>query len=104
MFSLHNVVKPQVRSLIGACIVAVSTMAGSWATPLLGYVFAMMALVMIIVVSLFSPAWPSQSKKENVLVFSLFWGLMMGVIAPYLISTFLEGGFVAVLEIITSEP
>ena len=68
MFSFRNFAKPQIKSLIGALIVAVSTMVGSWATPLLGYVFAMMTLVMIIVVTLFSPAWPSQSKKENALV------------------------------------
>ena len=104
MFSFQNFAKPQVKSLIGALSVAVSAMVGSWATPLLGYVFALMSLVMIIVVTLLSPAWPSQSKKENALVFSMFWGLMMGVIAPYLISKFLEGGFAAVFEILTSEP
>ena len=104
MFSGQRVAKPQAKSLIGTLAVMVLSMTGSWVSPMLGYVFALSALVMIIVVMLTNSIWPTQSKKENSLVFSLFWGLMIGVIVPHLVITYLEGGASAIYEIITSEP
>jgi hypothetical protein len=104
MFRGQGLAKPRVKSLVGALAVMVLAILGSQTSPMLGYVFAFSALVMIIVVMLTDSIWPTQSRKENSLVFSLFWGLMIGVIAPHLVTTFLEGGASAVYEIFTSEP
>ncbi|GAB5412637.1 MAG: hypothetical protein Cons2KO_02400 [Congregibacter sp.] len=95
---------PQTKSLIGAVVVAALVFIGSQSSPVLGYLLALSALVMILVAALVGSIWPTQSKRENPLVFSLFWGLMVGAIAPFLVSIYLEGGASAVIEIFTSEP
>lgn len=104
MFRGQSLAKPQAKSVLGALFVAALAMFGSQATPLLGYVFALLAMVMIIVVSLMDSAWPRQSRKENSLVFSLFWGLMIGIVLPGLVSTFMEGGVAGLYELYRSEP
>lgn len=95
---------PQVRSLLGALALTVLVMVGSQASAVIGYVLALSALVMIIVAMHMESIWPTQSRKENSLVFSLFWGLMIGAIVPFVVTTFLEGGASAVFEMLTSEP
>lgn len=99
MFRGQGLGKPQIKSLIGALATAVLVTLGSHASPLLGYVFALSALVMIIVAMHTESIWPTQSRKENPLVFSLFWGLMIGAIGPFIVTTFLDGGVSAVYEI-----
>tara|TARA_R110002110_G_scaffold405241_1_gene624168 strand:+ start:1747 stop:2061 length:315 start_codon:yes stop_codon:yes gene_type:complete len=104
MFRGQGLAKPTVKSLVGTLAVIILAMLGSRASPVLGYVFAVSALIMIIVVMLTDSIWPTQSRKENSLVFALFWGLMIGVIAPHLVSTVSEGGVSAIYELLTSEP
>ncbi len=104
MFKGQGLAKPQIKSLVGALAVTVVVMFGSNSSAILGYVFALSTLVMIVVAMHMESLWPTQSKKENSLVFSLFWGLMIGGIVPFLVTTFLEGGASAVYEIFTSEP
>ena len=38
-------------------------------------------------------------QKENSLVFSLFWGLMLGLIMPFAVQVLLEEGFEGLYEI-----
>lgn len=102
MFRDQGLAKPQIKSLFGALAVIVVVMLGSQTSAVIGYIFAVSALVMIIVAMHMESIWPTQSRKENPLVFSLFWGLMIGGIVPFLVTTFLEGGASAVYEIFTS--
>ena len=104
MYRGQGLAKPQTKSLVGALAVVALVMIGSKASPRLGYVFAVSALVMIIVAMHTESVWPTQSRKENSLVFSLFWGLMIGSILPFIVTAFLEGGASAVVEIFTSQP
>jgi len=104
MFKGQGLAKPRAGSLLGALVVAAIAVIGSRASPLLGYGFALLALVMIIVAMLTNSIWASQSRKENPFVFSLFWGLMLGLIVPYLVTTFMEGGASAIYEMLTSAP
>ncbi len=99
MFRGQGLGKPQAVSLLGALIVVVLVMLGSLTSPVFGYVFALSALVMITVAMYMESIWPTQSRRENSLVFSLFWGLMIGAIVPFLVTTFLDGGISAVFEI-----
>lgn len=68
MFRGQGIAKPRVKSLVGALAAMVSAILGSQASPMLGYVFALSALVMLT-----DSIWSTQSRKENSLVFSLFW-------------------------------
>jgi Mg/Co/Ni transporter MgtE len=99
-----NVAKPKSKSLFGALAVTVLVIFGSQTSAMLGYVLALSALIMIIVAMYMESIWPTRAKEENPLVFSLFWGLIIGVIVPYLVTTFLEGGASAVFEIFTTQP
>ncbi|MEE4250125.1 MAG: hypothetical protein V2I38_06005 [Alcanivoracaceae bacterium] len=104
MFRGQGLARPQRKSLLGAFAVIVLVLLGSQASAILGYLFALSAMIMIIVAMHMESIWPTHAKKENSLVFSLFWGLMIGAIVPFLITTFLKGGVTAVLEIFTSPP
>lgn len=104
MFRGQGLGKPQGKSLLGALIVTVLVMLGSLTSPVFGYFFALSALVMIIVAMHMGSIWPTQSRKENSLVFSLFWGLMIGALVPFFVTTFLDGGLSAVYEIFTRKP
>jgi hypothetical protein len=99
MFRGQGLGKPQVKSLVGALAILVLVMFGSQFSPVLGYVFALSALVMIIVAMHMESIWPTQTRKENALSFSLFWGLMIGTLVPFIVTTFLDGGVSAVYEI-----
>lgn len=99
MYRGQGIGMPQVKSLVGALATGFLVMLGSQTSPLLGYVFALSALVMIIVALHTESIWPTQSRKENPLIFSLFWGLMIGAIGPFIVTTFLDGGVSAVYEI-----
>ena len=95
---------PQAGSLLGTLAVTVLVFLGSQASPVVGYLVALLALVMIVVAMYMGSIWPTRANKENPLVFSLFWGLMIGAIAPFLIATYLQGGVAALYEIFTSTP
>ena len=104
MFRGKSLAKPQIKSLFGALAVTVLAFLGSEISAAIGYVLALSTLVMIVVAMYMESIWPTKAKKESALVFSLFWGLMIGVIVPFLVSTFLEGGASAVYEIFTTQP
>ena len=91
--------KPQTKSLIGAVVITVVVMIGSQASAVMGYALALLALIMIIVAEFMKSIWPTKGGKENAFVFSIFWGLILGGIVPFIITTFLEGGVSAVFKI-----
>jgi hypothetical protein len=43
-------------------------------------------------------------KGKRTGIFSWFWGLMIGAIAPFIVTTFLDGGAPAVFEIFSKQP
>ena len=104
MYRGQGLAKPQGKSLLGALAVAVLVLVGSQASAVIGYFLAVSALLMIIVAMHMESIWPTKARKENSLVFALFWGLMTGAIVPFLFTTFLEGGAPAVYEIFTTPP
>jgi len=103
-FRGQSLTKPQTKSLLGTLVVIALVILGSQTSPMIGYLLALAALIIIIVAMHMNSIWPTQSKKENTLVFSLFWGLMLGLIAPFLVTTFLEGGASAVYDLLRSKP
>ena len=100
-FRCQGFAKPQSKSLFGTLVVTVLVILGSQTSAVMGYVLALSALLMIIVAMHIESIWPAKARKENSLVFSLFWGLMIGGIVPFIVTTFLEGGASAVFEIFT---
>lgn len=95
----RSLAKPQLRSWIGALVTAVLVFVGSQSSPRIGYVLALSALVMLVVAMYMKSIWPTKSKPEHTLVFALFWGLMLGILGPALVSIFLEGGVPALYDL-----
>ncbi|TGD70613.1 hypothetical protein E4634_20925 [Mangrovimicrobium sediminis] len=92
--------KPKPHSLIGALIVSVLVWAGAYISSFVGYLLALLSLVMIIVVVITDSVWPTERKQENAVVFALFWGCMIGGILPFIIVKYVEGGFEALYELL----
>ena len=99
MFRGQELTKPKNQSIFFTVIVAVVVFLGSLVSPVVGYLSGLMGLLAIIFTNSF---WPTRNKPENSMVFSLFWGVMLGGVAPMILSIFLEGGFKAVYEMLLS--
>lgn len=65
MFRGQGLAKPRGKSLLGALAVMILAIVGSQASPELGYLFALSALVMMLVVILRNSVWPTQSKRKT---------------------------------------
>lgn len=91
--------RPRVKSLVGALAVSVLVLLGSAFSSVFGYLSALLTLVMIILAMHMESIWPTRTRMENALVFSLFWGLMLGGVVPFIVTTYLDGGASAVYGI-----
>lgn len=104
MFRGDRYVKPKVQSVAGAFTAAVLLWMGSYLSSIVGYLVALLSMVMIVVALYTESIWPRERKAENTFVFSLFWGCMLGALLPFLVTVYLEGGVEALYEVFTSEP
>jgi uncharacterized RDD family membrane protein YckC len=102
MYSNQSLVMPKKKSLLGALAITVVAFLGSQVSAFVGYLVALFALIIMVVALSMTSIWPTKVKQENSIVFSLFWGTMVGGILPFLIKVYLEGGVKAVYELFTS--
>lgn len=102
MFRGQELARPKNKSILFSVIVAVVVLWGSSVSPVVGYLSGLIGLLAIIFASISDSFWPTKNKPENTIVFSLFWGVMLGGIVPMIVSIFLEGGFEAVYEMLVS--
>ena len=83
MFQGDQLVKPQKQSIIAAAVIALLAFVIQHYSAWGGYLLAMTFLLNMIVASLFFSFWPTRKKKENMIVFGLFWGLLVGLLLPF---------------------
>ena len=102
MFRGQKYSTPQTKSIIGVLFVTCLAFFGSQVSPIAGYFLALLTLLIMITAMYMNSIWPTQARKENFLIFSLFWGLIIGTLVPFLVTTYIEGGASAVYEIFTS--
>lgn len=100
MFRGDRLTKPKNQSFLGALLVAVLLGFGSNISSMVAYFIALLSLLMIGIASYTDSFWPNERKKENTIVFSLFWGCMLGFLLPILVTKFLNGGFLALYDLI----
>ena len=100
MFRNTRLIKPKNTSLLLTLLIALTAFFGSQASPFIGYLLAILALLVIIAAMYTESIWPTRGKEEKPFVFSLFWGLMIGVLLPFLVTIYLEGGLGAVYEML----
>ncbi len=99
MFSHEKLQIPKTRSIALTLIVAAGSFYTQQVSALVGYFLCLVILIMILIVSLFDlPWWPNKKTPENPIVFSILWGLIIGLLIPFLISRFMEDGLDGVLQ------
>ena len=63
------------------------------ASPYMGYGLALATMVLIGMQALGVLAiWPNRKRHEHPVAFTVFWGLMLGLVAPGLVETIQEQG------------
>lgn len=101
MWSGDKLTKPKNSSLLLSVVIAIIVFFFSQMSPIMGYFSGLLTLIMMIVASLMNSYWPTESKEENVFVFSIFWGLFLGAVLPFLISIFIDKGFEGIIDMLT---
>jgi hypothetical protein len=102
MFKGQELVTPKIQSILLTITVAIIVFIGSQTSAFVGYLSGLLTLLAIIFASCMDSFWPTRSKPENSVIFSLFWGTMIGAVLPFTLNIFLEGGFKAVYEMLSS--
>ncbi len=100
MLKSQRVKKPQKASIILSVVIALLAYFGSQTSPFIGYLLAISFLLALIAASLLNSFWPTKGKKENSFIFSLFWGLLIGVLLPFILTTYKEGGVDAIMDLL----
>lgn len=100
MFRGQKLTRPKNQSIILTAIVAVAVLLSSLVSPVAAYFAGVTGLLAIIFALILESFWPTKNKQENSIVFSLFWGVMLGGIVPMVVSIFLESGFEAIYEML----
>ena len=105
MFRDDEWVKPSNRSILFTFAIAVVSFLGNYLSPVIGYFLSLLTLgVFVFVYGFYSGSvWPTKRQRENAMVFSVHWGLVLGLIIPLLISMIIEGGIGSILELIMSK-
>jgi RsiW-degrading membrane proteinase PrsW (M82 family) len=99
MFSHEKLQRPKAKSIALTFIVAVASFYSQQISAFVGYLLCLVILVMMIIVSFFDLRWwPNKKSPENPIIFSLLWGLIIGLLIPFLISRFMEDGLDGVLQ------
>ena len=99
MFSHEKLQRPKAKSIALTFIVAVASFYSQQISAFVGYLLCLVILIMMIIVSFFDLRWwPNKKSPENPIIFSLLWGLIIGLLIPFLISRFMEDGLDGVLQ------
>lgn len=100
MFRNDALEKPKKLSLFCALIVAIAVYFSSQWSPYIGYFLALLTMILIGFAS--HSVWPTRKRPENPFVFSLFWGLIIGLVIPYLITKIMTEGFESIIDLVMS--
>ncbi len=98
MFRNDALVRPQLKSVLFTLIVAAIAYLASLYSPAIGYWLAILTLLAIGFIS--NSIWPTKGKRENPYLFSLFWGLIIGMLLPFLITKVANEGIASLLNLI----
>ena len=102
MFRNDSLKRPKKISLFLTMIMSIAFYLGSEWSPLVGYALAILTMLMIGTQCYLSfPVWPTLAKDENPFLFSIYWGLILGLVIPYLILKLINEGFSSILELIS---
>jgi len=103
MFRGDVLVKPKMASVFCALAVGLIAYGGSQLSPVIGYCLAMLTLVVLFAQAFWNfPVWPRVKASENIYTFSLYWGLIVGLVIPFLIEIVIDEGFSGIYELVVT--
>ena len=100
MFRNDALKRPNKKSIFFTLIVAIAAYFSSQLSAYVGYFLVLLTMLVIGIAS--DSVWPTIKKTENSFVFSLFWGLIIGLVVPYLITKITSEGFESIINLIIS--
>lgn len=100
MFRNNTLKKPKKKSIFLTFVVTFAVYFGAQFSPYIGYLLALLTMLLIGFAS--DSIWPTFKKTENSLVFSLFWGLIIGLVIPYLMKKISHEGFGSIIDLVMS--
>lgn len=99
MFGNDRLAKPRTASLVLALALAIVVFTLTKISAMATYAIALMTLIIVIITSFIGSIWATRGKQENVIIFSIFWGLIIGAVIPFIINIFLQGGISALIKL-----
>jgi len=86
MFRDEKLILPTIKDLAPTLFVALGAFVANNYSPLLGYLLALLTIILIASQFLFSiRIWPTVAHNVNPWFFMFYWGLIMGLVIPFLV-------------------
>lgn len=101
MFKSDMLKRPNGQSIFLIFIVALAAYFGAEASPLIGYSLAVLTILLIVFGS--NSIWPTIKKNKNPVVFPLFWGLIIGLLVPYIIIKISNEGVFSIVNLMSTQ-
>lgn len=102
MFRDNALIKPKKQSLSLTLVIALLVFSGSHVSVLVGYFSGVICLFVMILASLKNSFWPTRGKSENTIIFSLFWGIVLGALVPHVLEILISEGFSGLYDMLVS--
>lgn len=101
MFRNEKLILPSTLHVTLAATVALCAFFMNLYSPAIGYVLALVTLILIALQVWFSlRVWPTVGHSANPYFFALYWGLMSGLVIPFIIEIFIDEGITGVLDML----
>ena len=100
MFRDDALKRPQTISIVLTPVVAVGAYFGAAYSPMIGYTLAILTMLLIGFAS--RSVWPTRKQSENPIVFALFWGLILGLVVPMLLSILMTEGIAGIWDMVVA--
>ena len=104
VFRKEKIIVPGRLHVVLAIIVAFTSFAANHYSPAAGIVLALVAVTLIGLQFWFAfRIWPTYGYGVNPCIFGLYWGLVSGLILPFILSVAINEGVQGVWELLNGE-